>query len=68
MSTIVLPTNGQDYNAPVDISFGAGGILDDSFSTPIGVWGGASGYIDFSYSADVGGYSGKLRTGPEPDD
>jgi hypothetical protein len=56
MSTIVLPTNGQDYRAPVEISFFASGTLVDPLQSPISVSGSANGYIDFSYSAFTGGY------------
>jgi hypothetical protein len=67
MSTIVLPTNGRDYNAPVDISFSVGGTLVDPFQTPIGVSGGESGYIDFTYSANAGGYfPGSFVPVPDP--
>jgi PEP-CTERM motif-containing protein len=67
MSTIVLPTNGKDYNAPVEISFGASGTANDPLQTFISVSGSQRGYIYFSYSTETGGYfPGSFAPVPEP--
>jgi hypothetical protein len=49
MSTITLPTNGKDFVAPVTISFGATGTLDNPLQQSIDVSGSADGHIRFDF-------------------
>jgi hypothetical protein len=48
LSSITLPTNGQDFRAPVEIDFGASGILLSTGDT-IDAGGGAQGFIKFDF-------------------
>jgi hypothetical protein len=64
MSTITLPTNGQDFRAQVDIGFDAPGVLISSLQ-PIDVSSGAEGYIQFDYFNGVYYPEGFVQV-PEP--
>lgn len=64
VSSVTLPTNGQDFRAFVTVGFDASGIFlatGDSISTS----GSAKGYIDFSYF-DGGYYPSPFTAVPEP--
>jgi len=50
MSTITLPTNGQDFRAPVSIGFDATGHPVDLSLNSFDVSGSANGYIKFFFS------------------
>ena len=66
MSTIVLPTNGRDFNAFVNISFGVSGTLAET-NTPISVSGSENGHIYFTYFPGGGFYAaGDFVPVPEP--
>ena len=49
MTTIILPTNGKDFVAPVTIGFGATGTLDTALQQSIDVSGSADGHIRFDF-------------------
>lgn len=64
VSSISLPTNGQDFRAWVNVSFFASGILD-STGDPITASGGANGHIDFVF-INGGYYPTGFAEAPEP--
>jgi len=64
MSSIVLPTNGKDFNAPVEIAFSASGTLVDTGDS-ITASGGANGHIKFDFSDGLY-YPEYFIAAPEP--
>jgi hypothetical protein len=49
VSTIIFPTNGQNFRPLVDIDFSGSGLLLDFWPQTIDVGGSARGYIEFSF-------------------
>jgi hypothetical protein len=64
VSSVTLPTNGQDFKAFVTVSFNASGIFNATGDS-ISASGSAKGYIDFSY-IDGAYYPEAFVQTPEP--
>ncbi len=66
LSSITFPTNGQNFRAPVDISFSGTGLLIDFFPETFNVSGGARGYIQFYFFEGAYYAASGFEQVPEP--